>query len=177
VWTTGFLQCCISCPRSDRQRRCIHPAPWGRSLAGRRRSSVGGSIRTSRRGSGSSASAKEFRAGIRQLRSASGSAPDQATSDAADNARNQRSRPAPGRVVGARRARSTAVHPVRGERCRRRERLCRKFPEYTGRASGTGTDLPCQRIELLCGTQFAPHPQLAFANHVHELDTGKGRNG
>ena len=159
VWTTGFLQCCISCPRSDRQRRCIHPAPWGRSLAGRRRSLVGGSIRTSRRGSGSSASAKEFRVGIRQLRSASGSAPGQATKvcqflprgnenglgqlgidfvqrtrdgDAADNARNQRNRPAPGRVVGARRARSTAVHPVRGERCRRRE------VQYSSRTSPKG---------------------------------------
>src|SRR6516162_7665327 len=79
VWSTGFLQCSISCPRGDRQRRCIHPAPWGISVADSRRSSVGGSIRTSCRGSGSSTSTKEFRVGIRQFRSASSSASDQAT--------------------------------------------------------------------------------------------------
>jgi len=148
VWTTGFLQCCISWPRSDSQRRHKYSAPRGRSSVDRRRSAARGSIRTSRLGSGSSASTKAFHVGISQPRSSSGSAPDQATQvfqihlrddengfgqlgidfvrrtrdgDAADNARNQRNRPAPGRVVGARRARSTAVHPVRNERCRRRK--------------------------------------------------------
>jgi hypothetical protein len=43
------------------------------------------------------------------------------------------------------------------------------------RGAGKMDRLPCQRIELLRWTQFASRLQLALADHVHELDTGKGR--
>jgi hypothetical protein len=54
--------------------------------------------------------------------------------------------------------------------------LCRKFSNYGGAVTAVDAGLPRKRIELLRWAQLAPHPQLTFADHVHELDTGKGHS-